>query len=133
MLRVKTKVKSSGVEGLGLFADQFIPKGTVTWEYDPEFDSSFTKEQIEKLPEMAKAWFMTYVYFDFEQNKYILCSDNQRHINHSETPNIQSTPNQDVAGKDILAGEEMTCDYSEYERDWFERRGVAREEFSIKN
>jgi uncharacterized protein len=130
MLRVKTRIKESGIEGIGLFADQFIPKGTVTWQYDPKFDTGFTEEDVAQMPDIAREQFMVYAYFDHVRKLYILCSDYQRFINHSENPNIQSTPDQDVASRDIVPGEEMTCDYTLYEHDWFERRNVEREEFA---
>lgn len=130
MLRVKTKIKESEVEGIGLFADQFILKGTMTWQYDSEYDPSYTQAQVDDMSHVAREWFMVYGYFDHEQNRYVLCADNQRHINHSDTPCIISTPDYDVAAKDIQIGEEMTCDYTLYEHDWFERRGIKRNEFS---
>jgi uncharacterized protein len=124
MLRVKTKIKESSINGIGLFADQFIPKGTVTWQYDQKFDVGYTEEDLNEMPEMARAQFIVYAYYDHERQLYILCSDFQRFINHSDTPNIDSTPDQDVAARDIEPGEEMTCDYRGYEHDWFERRGL---------
>lgn len=122
MLRVKAKVGISGVEGLGLFADQFIPAGTVTWQYDEKFDPSYTEENLKDMPELNREAFLMYAYFDHERNKYVLCSDFQRYINHSNNPNVESTPDADVALRDIEPGEELVCDYRGYERDWFERR-----------
>ncbi|MES2749425.1 MAG: SET domain-containing protein [Patescibacteria group bacterium] len=129
MLRVKTKIKTSEVNGIGLFADQFIPAGTVTWKYDQGFDPHFTIEQFESLPDFTKETILTHGYFDHQLNVYILCSDDQRFINHSQNPNITSTPSEDVANKDIHPGDELTCDYSQYEQDWFERRDVDRSSF----
>ncbi len=129
MLRVKTKLGQSKIEGVGLFADEFIAAGTVTWQYDPEFDPSFDKEAVERIPEHVRDQFMKYSYFDHKLNKYILCSDDQRFINHSNTPNILSTPAMDTAKYDIQKGEELFCDYTHYEHDWFERRGLKREDF----
>ncbi len=129
MLRIKTKVKENGKKGLGLFADQFVPKGTITWQYDPQFDTNFSQSDVDQLSDVAKEWFMVYAYFDHERGFYVLCSDNQRYINHSEHPNIESTPDCDVASRDIEIGEELTCDYAGYEHDWFERRGLSRADF----
>ncbi len=129
MLRVKTKIKSSDVNGIGLFADQVIPAGTVTWQYDQGFDPHFTIEQFENLPEFSKQTVLVHGYFDHDLQVYILCSDDQRFINHSQNPNISSTPSHDVASRDIQPGEEMTCDYSLYEPDWFERRNVDKSSF----
>ncbi len=130
MLLVKTKIEKSGIHGIGLFADQFIPKGTVTWEYNSEFDTSFTEEQVQKLPEIAKDRFLHYAYIDKDLSKYILCWDDLRFINHSTNPNIDSTPRKDVANKDIQPGEELLCNYEAYETGYFERRNLDATEFT---
>lgn len=129
MLRVKTKLSLSRVDGIGLFADQFIPKGTVTWQYDPAFDMRWTEEMVKDLPQWTKDQFSKYSYFDYKQNCYVLCADDQRYINHSIDPNILSTPDQDVAGRDIQPGEELFCNYEHYEKGWFQRRGISEGEF----
>lgn len=129
MLRVKTKLSKSEREGIGLFADEFIPAGTTTWQYDPEFDVAFDKDAFNRVPPQVREQFLKYSYFDHTLGKYILCSDDQRFINHSSTPNVISTPQKDVAVRDILAGEEIVCDYAHFEHDWFQRRNRRREEF----
>ncbi|MDO8594964.1 MAG: SET domain-containing protein [bacterium] len=129
MLRVKTKLAVSDRNGIGLFADESIPSGTVTWQYDPEFDVSFAEDAIARVPEHVREQFLKYSYFDHDLKKYVLCSDDQRFINHSDTPNILSTPRKDVAARDIKRGEEITCDYTHYEHDWFQRRNLKREHF----
>ncbi len=129
MLQVKTKLGKSKKHGIGLFADQFIKKGTVTWRYTPEFDISYDKRQIEKMPPIAKKRFLDFSYFDFKINKYILCFDDQRFINHSKNPNISSKPEVDVANKDIKKGQELTCNYEDYEKDWFKNRKINKSLF----
>lgn len=131
MLRVKTKIGKSKISGFGLFADQFIPKGTVTWEYDTTFDPAFSKKQIDKLPEVDKDYLIKYAYLDKNLNKFVLCSDNQRYINHSEDKNkrnIKSTITKDVAIKDIKKGEELLCDYRGFDSDYFKRLGIPKKE-----
>ena len=59
-------------------------------------------------------------YIDPRLNRYILCCDNARFINHSNTPNIQSDFSTDrygvdVAARDIETGEELTIDYGSVE------------------
>ena len=130
MLRVKTALRPSTIDGIGLFADQFIPEGTATWIYDPEFDHAYSEEQIRALPELLQDQLITYAFWDHAQQKYILCADNQRFINHSNRPNISSTPYEDRALRDISPGEELTCDYAGYEHDWFERRNKDRSTFT---
>lgn len=129
MLRVKTKLGVSEKDGIGLFADEFVSAGTVTWQYDPEFDIAFDETALNRVPEPVRVQFLKYSYFDHTLGKYVLCSDDQRFINHSDTPNILSTPRQDTSARDIQRGEEMTCDYACYEFDWFERRKLKKEDF----
>lgn len=129
MLRVKTKLGKSRRNGIGLFADEFIPKGKVTWQYDKEFDTAFDRNTPKRVPKNVREQFLKYSYFDYDLNKFVLCSDDQRFINHSNNPNILSTPRKDTAARDITKGEEMTCDYEKYELDWFKRRKKRREDF----
>lgn len=129
MLRIKTKLASSDIDGIGLFAEEFIPAGATTWQYDPEFDTAFSEDIINRIPKHVQKQFMKYSYFDHDLKKYILCSDDQRFINHSNNPNIISTPSKDIALRDINKGEELLCDYAHYEHDWFERRDLKRETF----
>jgi uncharacterized protein len=125
MLLVKTQIGSSKVHGIGLFADQFIPEGTVTWQYHPDFDSAYSESDILKMPATAREIFWKYAYYDKELGLYILCSDDQRFINHEPAfPNIISTPRQDVTARDILAGEELLCDYNCYDDTYFMRVGM---------
>lgn len=129
MLRVRTKLGLSRVNGIGLFADQFIPKDTVTWRYDSNYDLRWSEDELSNFPEWTQDQFKKYSYFDYEQGCYILCIDDQRYINHSIDPNIVSTPEEDRAGRDIQPGEELFCNYEHYEKGWFERRGINPAEF----
>ena len=125
MLLVKTKLGQSKIHGIGLFADEFITKGTLVWKYVPGFDLKFTKEELEKFPPVAKDFVLNYAYLSKDTGYDILCSDNARFYNHSENPNtagidLDGTENEggDIAVSDIQIGEEITCDYREMENDW---------------
>ena len=128
MLLVKTKLAVSNTHGIGLFADQFIPKGTVTWEYNPLFDSSFTDEEVAALPDIPRKIFLHYAYFDKVLNKHVLCSDDQRFINHSSHhENVESTTRKDVAARDIQPGEEILCNYNKFDDTYFGRINLPQE------
>ena len=125
MLLIKTKVGPSKIQGIGLFADQFIPKGTKTWEYHPKFDAGFTKKDVSEMSEPSRKIFLWYAYFDSSQEKYILCFDDQRFINHSKNNfNIESTSNADIAFRDIEPGEELLCDYGKFDDEYWARHGI---------
>jgi uncharacterized protein len=126
MLRVKTVIGKSAIHGIGLFANQPVAKGEITWEYDPEFDTAFTEEQIARMPPPARDLFEKYAYYDKLLDKHILCADDQRFINHSSIHfNIRSTPRRDIACRKIDVGEELTCNYNHYDDTYFSRLGLS--------
>ena len=122
MLLVKTKIGLSQINGIGLFADQFIPKGTVTWRAIEPFDLKISKEEMDKLSEPAKQIFLKYSYLSKWSKKYVLCFDDARFLNHSESPNVicgeqtvEGEETVDIAARDIYPGEEITCDYRSFD------------------
>jgi len=122
MLLVKTRLGLSSIHGIGLFADQDIPKGTPIWEFTPGFDQAIPRDQLNQVPPVARADFLKYSYTSKKNgNHYILCCDDARFFNHNEDPNVISKPSDngcediDVAARDIQRGEELTCDYRAFE------------------
>ena len=133
MLRVITILKHSAIHGIGLFAGEHIAKGTVTWEYDPEFDSAFSVEDVTRMPKPAQVPFWKYAYLDKLLSKYVLCADDQRFINHSTVGyNIRSTPRQDVALCDIAEGEELLCNYNDYDDTYLDRLPESQDGFRME-
>lgn len=115
MLKVKTKLGRSLIAGIGLFADEFIHKGTVIWEQSPGLDIVLSKDEYDSLGELDKAFFATYSFRCHDE--YILCIDNSRFINHSDDPNTDDSTNMfTLARKDIWIGEEITSNYKDFGR-----------------
>ncbi len=131
MLLIKTKIGPSKIHGMGLFADEFIPKGAITWEWNSVFDISFKQELVNSLPELMRNYILYYAYFDKDINKLVLCADNQRYINHSKNINIDSTTRRDIANRDIHPGEELLCNYNLFDDTYFKRLGIN--ESTLKN
>jgi uncharacterized protein len=123
MLMVKTRLGMSPIEGMGVFADQFIPKGTTTWKFIPEYDQLLSPETVANAVEPIRTTLMRYSYLDSRTGLYIFCVDNGRFVNHSDTPNTRGhyesidAFGRDVATRDIQIGEELTCDYREFDLD----------------
>ncbi len=131
MLLVKTQLGVSRLHGIGLFAAQFIAKGTLTWEYSPDFDTSYDEADIAYMSPASREQFLKYAYFDKGLRRYVLCFDDQRFINHcSDDPNISSTPRRDVAARDIHEGEELLCDYNCYDDTYFTRLSICESELA---
>ena len=87
MILVKTKIRQSKINVIGLFADQFIKKGTIIWKFQPGFDLRIDKDELNKLSKSAKEQFLKYAYLNPDSHKYILCFDDARFFNHSDEPN----------------------------------------------
>jgi hypothetical protein len=54
MLLVKTKLDVSHIHGIGLFAEELIPRNTVVWKFHPLIDLVITENQIDELAEDAR-------------------------------------------------------------------------------
>ena len=136
MLLVKTKIKPSKIHGIGLFADQFIPKGMIVWRFTPGFDLEVSKKALLKLSKPSREQFFNYCYQDYKTRKYILNFDDARFFNHSEKPNTRDIRPIDsslvgsemIAIKDIKNGEEITYNYKEEDIDYNRKFGI-RENF----
>lgn len=115
MLLVDTYLGPSRIHGLGLFARRDIPAGTVLWRFHAPFDVAFDESDLEPLPEPTRAAVLKYSYLDAARGRYVLCGDDARFMNHSDTPNTREDPEATVAIRDIAAGEEITCDYREFD------------------
>lgn len=118
MLVVPTYIKQSSIHGTGLFAAAPIKKGDIIWRYVPALDFGLTKSQVDALPEVAKKTFLHYCYVDNDIGLHILCFDDARYMNHSDTPttiqveNDVDTQGYTIAARDINTDEELTCNYA---------------------
>lgn len=117
MLMVKTRLGPSSIAGIGLFAGEDIPAGTLTWRFVPGFDQLFTEQQVSSLPEPARSEVLNYTYKHRQTGFYVYCLDNARFMNHAKDPNTRgihvdgTIEGYDIATRDIPKGEELTCDY----------------------
>lgn len=115
MLHPSIIVNNQGsIEGAGLFTTEFIPQGELVWEL---LTPTMSLQEAEALTGKALA---DYKHFGFQCGVDRFCSpsDESREMNHSCDPNTWWADNNSlVARRDILAGEEITYDYSTTEID----------------
>ena len=111
MLLVKTRIGPSPIHGIGIFAAEFIAKGTIIWQFQPGFDVKLAPEALRNLSPPALEQALNYCYY--EDGAYILCADDARFFNASRTPNCTSDELNisTIAARDIAKGEELTEDY----------------------
>ena len=121
MLRVKTYLDRSSIQGIGVFANEDIPCGTVVWEFNPAIDRQITSYEQLTLHmyghELDKAYMKKYAYLDKQTDRLILSGDNDRFTNHSNNPNTR--PNDAgnmIAVRDIKINEEITANYYDIDK-----------------
>lgn len=139
MLRVATRLAPSQIHGLGLFATELIPAGTLVWDFDDPIDQNLPVARLDQYPSWVRKYIAIYGYR--EKDHVVLCGDDARYFNHSKQPNCRSGHGtQTLALRDIKVGEELTDDYETFDDDYYlyahmlkdgtvpdARRGAAKE------
>jgi len=116
MLQVKTKLDKSSIHGIGLFADQFIPKGTIIFK-ESNLTVKFELDQYDSFDGPTKEYIKHYCYLLGDVWRCSL--DNDRFMNHSSNPNTEEPSHEiTLARFDIYPGEEITCDYNKICEDY---------------
>jgi SET domain-containing protein len=114
MLMVPTEIRPSPIHGIGLFLTAPVKKDEVTWRFDARIDRIYSAAEFEILPKIGNFMKM-YAHWYEPLNLWMVCGDYANFINHSDTPNTRSLGivfGDDVAARDIAAGEELTSDYN---------------------
>lgn len=94
----------------GVFATEFIPRGTFLWVLDA-FDRILTAAEREALPPLLRQQVDRYAY-QAADGDFVFCWDFGRYMNHSCAPASRGIGDAfEIAVRDIQPGEELTCEY----------------------
>lgn len=117
MLLIPTFIAPSKIEGVGVFAEQAIPAGTAIWRLDPDLDRLIDSNSLSKLSPHFQKFAERYGYpYPHDPSQLIVELDNGRFMNHSDEPNTVFTdPDAGFTTRDIAAGEEILCNYAEFD------------------
>ena len=117
MMLVRTYVAQSEIQGLGVFAGEFVPAGRQLWVLNPKFDIFIRPEEIESYPAYLQDYIARYTYPHLEiPGVVILDADNGKFMNHSLAPNTDFRIfDRGYALSDIAPGDELTCNYHEFD------------------
>ncbi|MEA2701829.1 MAG: uncharacterized protein QOE22_538 [Candidatus Parcubacteria bacterium] len=134
MYLVKIEARESDIDGKGVFALENIRQGTVVWKFDPTHDETLSKGEFEAASEATKEELRHVAYLSKSTGRLIYPpkDDPARYTNHSKENNLSVLLDDSiseepifVANRDILVGEELTNDYTEFddlaqtlEEDW---------------
>lgn len=125
MLLIEVRLAKSPIEGIGVFAKEFIAKGAEIWRLDLRFDRLIEVDVWEAQSGAVKSYLDRYCYPRRSDPRYIVFeADDARYMNHADDPNTDFSHG-DVAYalKDIQPGDEITCDYNVFFADGFDFLG----------
>jgi uncharacterized protein len=114
MMMVETELRPSSIHGIGVFLTQPVRAGELIWRFDTRIDRVFSDSELREMPELLQSFLRTYSTLHSGLMLWVLCGDNGRHFNHSDSPNTRSLGiafGDDVAANDLEAGTELTSDY----------------------
>jgi len=117
MLLVRTYVGQSTIDGLGVFSGEFIASGSLLWALDPKFDIFIEADELKRLPAYMREYIARYGYPHMDRpGVTVLDSDNGKFMNHTEQPNTDFRIfDKGFALVDIAEGDEITCNYHEFD------------------
>ncbi len=122
MMLIETCVQPSAIHRMGLFTIQPVSRGTPIWRFEPGFDHDFSPAQFAVLPLLAQQHTRWFCFVSRINGHVILSGDHACFINHSLSPNTGALPDSPspvttVALRDLAAGEEILCNYFDYDAD----------------
>jgi len=94
-----------------------VPCGNLIWSLNPKFDIFIKEAELGALPPHMRNFIAVYSYPHLDMPGYrVVDVDNGRFMNHSLTPNTDFRVfDKGFALTDIAAGEEITCNYYEFD------------------
>lgn len=111
MILVAHKVKQSPIHGLGIFLLEPVAAGTIVWRYEPSFDTELSATFVGSLSlEDANIVYTHAEYFP-ERGVFRLGNDADIFMNHCDHPTLLDLGDEMVATRDLIVGDELTCDY----------------------
>lgn len=113
-MMVETELCPSPIHGIGVFLSEPVTAGQLIWRFDSRVDRVFADAELRDMPQRLQSYLRTYSTLHDGLKLWVLCGDNGRHFNHSDSPNTRSLGvafGDDVAAVDLPAGTELTSDY----------------------
>ena len=114
MMMVETELRPSPIHGLGVFLTEPVKAGQLIWRFDSRIDRIISDDELQAAPEPLQRFLRTYSTYHEGLGVWVLCGDNGRHVNHSDSPttlSLGSAFGDDLAAADLPAGTELTSDY----------------------
>ncbi len=124
MYKVLVNVKTSNIDGKGVFAQQDIEKDTIVWQYNAGHDHAITQAEFDAKDPAEKEYLHRVAYLSPWSNLWVYPpkGDPAEYTNHSPDNNLTVRFDEDVssepyfiANRDISTSEELTNNYHEFD------------------
>lgn len=125
MYLISVKVAKSDIHGRGVFTNEKIPKGKIVWKFRNSYDIKLSQKEYDVLSESRKQKIQKVGYLSPWSGYWVLPpeGDPAEYTNHNSQNNLSvifdrsvSAEPYFVANRDIRAGEELTNNYSEFDK-----------------
>lgn len=125
MYKVLVNVKTSNIDGKGVFAQQDIEKDTIVWQYNAGHDHAITQAEFDAKDMVEKEYLHRVAYLSPWSNLWVYPpkGDPAEYTNHSPDNNLTVRFDEDVssepyfiANRDISLGDELTNNYHEFDK-----------------
>lgn len=125
MYKVLVNVKTSNIDGKGVFAQQDIEKDTIVWQYDAGHDHAITQAEFDAKDMAEKEYLHRVAYLSPWSNLWVYPpkGDPAEYTNHSQDNNLTVKFNEGISSEpyfianlDISSGEELTNNYHEFDK-----------------
>lgn len=116
------RIMPSATNGLGVYAAEDLPEGTVVYQHVPEeFFLSYSEAEFQKLSGETQRFIRHYGFW--KAGCYHIHLDDIRFVNDSTTPNLAYRPGEGIVSlRDIRVGEELTQNYADVaDEEWLEK------------
>jgi SET domain-containing protein len=111
MLLTDHYIAKSKIHGMGVFSAESIKAGSIVWEYNSVLDIKIHEKSLLGLPKHVVDRIRTHSEYFPAEKYFILGTDGDYYMNHSDDPNLVDGGEKMFAVRDIGVGEELTCDY----------------------
>ncbi len=126
MYTVPVEIRESLIDGKGVFARDDISKGAIVWQYTEGHDKKMTKKEFDQLDESAKTALQRTAYLSPTTDMWVAppeddpgCYTNHEPIAYNTGVVVNEKISDEplfVAVRDIKAGEEITNNYTEFDK-----------------
>lgn len=111
MLTIDHRIGPSAIHGLGVFSNEVIKKDQLVWRFSTVVDKEVHIEDVLTMPDHVVRIFARHACYVDVKRTFIIGADGDYFMNHSPDPNLIDDGEFMHAARDIMPGEELTCDY----------------------